>query len=175
MNPLSRNDFFISHYSNENLTFHVSSITSKVTEATIGTNFDAEKETTTIYQRPETIHNELISYSAIDISRNINATALNHNTISDSNPSIQWENTTKPGTSFEKKHLGNNSVDNERDTNVLPLNITSTVNSSNHRPFGGTSKTSATTDKSRFAKNFTKENMKLNYESNNKKRAKLTF
>ena len=169
MNALSQNIFSISHYSNENLTFHESNITSKVTEATLVTKFAAEKETATIHQQSETIHNELISYSAIDISRNINATAFNHHTLSDSNPSMQWENTTNPGIGFEKKHVRNNLVDNERDTNVLPLNFTSTANTSNHRPFGGTSETSATTDKSQFATNFTKENMKFKYESNDKK------
>ena len=81
---------------------------------------------------------------------------------------MQWENTTKPGLGFEKKHLRNDSVDHERDTNVLHLNVTSMVNSSNHRTFADMSKTTTTTDKSRFATNFTQEKMKSNLESNDK-------
>ena len=58
-------------------------MTSKVTEATPITKFAAEKEITTTYQRPETVHNEFISYSTIDISRSINATAFNYHTLTE--------------------------------------------------------------------------------------------
>ena len=157
MNPFSHNVYSISQYSNENLTFHVSNTTSKVEEVKLTTNFAAEKEITTIYQRPKPIHNEFISNSTIDISQSINATVFKYHTLSDSNPSMQLENTTKPGLGFEIKHLRNHSMAHERDTNGVPLVVNSMVNNSNHSPFVDISKTSATTNKSQFATNLTQE------------------
>ena len=168
MNPFSHNVYSISQYSNGNLTFNASNTTSKVEEVKLTTSFAAEKEITTIYQRPETIHNEFISYSTIDISQSINATNFKYHTLSDSNPSMQLENTTKPGLGFEKRKLRNNSVIHERDTNILPLNVNSMMNNSNHSPFVDTSKTSATTDKSQFATNLTHEKIRLILESSDK-------
>ena len=163
-NPFSQNVYSISQYSNENLTFHVSNMTSKVTEATLTTNFAAEKEITTIYQRPETIHNELISYSTIDISRSINATAFNYHTLTAFNPSMQWENTTKPGLGFEKKHSRNDSEDHEEDTNVQPFNVYLMANNSNQTTFADISETSTKTIKSKLTNDITheKQNQTIN-------------
>ena len=132
-------------------------MTSKVTEATLTTNFAAEKEITTTYQRPETTHNEFVSYSTIDISRNINATAFSYHTLDMFNPSMQWENTTKPGLGFQKKHSRNDSVDHEEDTIGLPLNVYLMANNSNQKTFADISETSTKTIKSKLTNDITHE------------------